>query len=70
LYKATCILLTFGYTLHLQTDTKWGGLKAGQVMSQPQPIFARIEHKTEEDAETEAGKKPKKKAKNVVAQSA
>uniref|UniRef100_A0A7C9AMR8 methionine--tRNA ligase n=1 Tax=Opuntia streptacantha TaxID=393608 RepID=A0A7C9AMR8_OPUST len=52
------------------TDTKWGGLKAGQVMSQPQPIFARIEHKTEEDAETEAGKKPKKKAKNVVAQSA
>ncbi|CAN4105937.1 unnamed protein product [Withania somnifera] len=31
------------------SDTKWGGLKAGQVMAQPTPIFARIE-----DAETKS----------------
>lgn len=25
------------------SDTKWGGLKGGQIMAQPKPIFARIE---------------------------
>ncbi|BAT93615.1 methionine--tRNA ligase, chloroplastic/mitochondrial [Vigna umbellata] len=28
-------------------DTKWGGLKGGQVMAQPKPVFARIEIQTE-----------------------
>ncbi|XP_061362750.1 methionine--tRNA ligase, chloroplastic/mitochondrial [Gastrolobium bilobum] len=28
-------------------DTKWGGLKGGQVMAQPKPVFARIENLTE-----------------------
>ncbi|KAL8251853.1 hypothetical protein R6Q59_035546 [Mikania micrantha] len=41
-----------GYTdehFHAATwsDTKWGGLKAGQVMAPPNPIFARIETVTE-----------------------
>ncbi|CAL9183407.1 unnamed protein product [Musa hybrid cultivar] len=25
-------------------DTKWGGLKAGQIMAEPKPVFARIEN--------------------------
>ncbi|KAL4184463.1 hypothetical protein AMTRI_Chr10g1140 [Amborella trichopoda] len=29
-------------------DTRWGGLKAGQVMAEPKPVFARIERKGEE----------------------
>ncbi|CAI9092443.1 OLC1v1027672C1 [Oldenlandia corymbosa var. corymbosa] len=30
------------------SDTKWGGLKGGQVMAQPRPVFSRIEdHKQE-----------------------
>ncbi|EER92662.1 methionine--tRNA ligase, chloroplastic/mitochondrial [Sorghum bicolor] len=32
-------------------DTKWGGLKAGQVMSEPKPVFARIETEAEEDGQ-------------------
>ncbi|KAJ0046175.1 hypothetical protein Pint_06258 [Pistacia integerrima] len=36
------------------SDTKWGGLKGGQVMAQPKPIFARIEQR----AETEDGSEP------------
>ncbi|XP_077223843.1 methionine--tRNA ligase, chloroplastic/mitochondrial-like [Tasmannia lanceolata] len=28
-------------------DVKWGGLKAGQVMAEPKPIFARIEVRNE-----------------------
>ncbi|KAJ0752902.1 putative methionine--tRNA ligase [Helianthus annuus] len=44
-----------GYTdqqFHAATwsDTKWGGLKGGQVMAPPTPIFARIE--TVEEAES------------------
>uniref|UniRef100_A0A5B6ZEA5 methionine--tRNA ligase n=1 Tax=Davidia involucrata TaxID=16924 RepID=A0A5B6ZEA5_DAVIN len=31
------------------SETKWGGLKGGQVMAQPKPVFARIENQTEED---------------------
>lgn len=59
------------YNVLTWSDTKWGGLKAGQVMSQPQPVFARIEPKTVgEDSEAEAVKKtPKKKSKKAAAQS-
>ncbi|KAM5558743.1 methionine--tRNA ligase, chloroplastic/mitochondrial [Rosa sericea] len=42
------------------SDTRWGGLKGGQVMAQPQPIFARIESQTEEENRVEAPKKVKK----------
>ncbi|CAD6210122.1 unnamed protein product [Miscanthus lutarioriparius] len=47
-------------------DTKWGGLKAGQVMSEPKPVFARIETETEEDAQasSKAAKGGKKKARS------
>ncbi|XP_010260579.1 PREDICTED: methionine--tRNA ligase, chloroplastic/mitochondrial [Nelumbo nucifera] len=31
------------------SDTKWGGLKQGQVMAQPKPVFARIENLVEGD---------------------
>lgn len=44
----------------MQIDTKWGGLKGGQVMAQPKPVFARIEQK----AEVEHGGEPA--AKQVV----
>ncbi|XP_077246026.1 methionine--tRNA ligase, chloroplastic/mitochondrial-like [Tasmannia lanceolata] len=27
----------------ITNDAKWGGLKTGQVMEEPKPIFARIE---------------------------
>lgn len=50
-------------------DTKWGGLKAGQVMNQPQPVFARIEPITEGEDEP-VKKMPKKKGKKAVAQNA
>lgn len=53
-----------------QSDTKWGGLKGGQVMARPIPIFARIEQRAEaEDGSEPAAKqveknkgKPKAKA--------
>ncbi|KAF7827449.1 methionine--tRNA ligase, chloroplastic/mitochondrial [Senna tora] len=38
-------------------ETKWGGLKGGQVMAQPKPVFARIENQTEEGAEGTAVQK-------------
>ncbi|GJN30665.1 hypothetical protein PR202_gb18990 [Eleusine coracana subsp. coracana] len=41
-------------------DTKWGGLKAGQVMAEPKPVFARIENETVTGAEAEAGSKAAK----------
>ncbi|RCV45983.1 hypothetical protein SEVIR_9G500300v4 [Setaria viridis] len=45
-------------------DTKWGGLKAGQVMMEPKPVFARIETETEAEAQatSKAAKGGKKKA--------
>ncbi|KAL6867626.1 hypothetical protein ACP4OV_015650 [Aristida adscensionis] len=45
-------------------DTKWGGLKAGQVMMEPKPVFARIETETEKEAQasSKAAKGGKKKA--------
>ncbi|XP_050210694.1 methionine--tRNA ligase, chloroplastic/mitochondrial isoform X2 [Mercurialis annua] len=41
------------------SETKWGGLKGGQVMAQPKPIFSRIENKTEteEDGGASSAKK-------------
>lgn len=27
----------------VKSDTRWGGLKAGQVMAEPKAVFARIE---------------------------
>lgn len=45
-------------------ETKWGGLKSGNVMAQPRPVFARIEvHMEEEDVPKVAQKVSKKKAK-------
>ncbi|CAL1387313.1 unnamed protein product [Linum trigynum] len=35
-------------------ETKWGGLKGGQVMAQPNPVFARIENPAEVATGTEA----------------
>jgi len=45
-------------------DTKWGGLKAGQVMMEPKPVFARIETETTEEAQasSKAAKGGKKKS--------
>ncbi|RZR78124.1 hypothetical protein BHM03_00003364 [Ensete ventricosum] len=34
-------------------DTKWGGLKAGQIMAEPKPVFARIENIKEVDDKNE-----------------
>ncbi|XP_004304645.1 PREDICTED: probable methionine--tRNA ligase, mitochondrial isoform X1 [Fragaria vesca subsp. vesca] len=48
------------------SDTKWGGLKGGQVMAQPQPIFARIESQTEEEKRVQAPEAPKKVKKNKL----
>ncbi|XP_059666231.1 methionine--tRNA ligase, chloroplastic/mitochondrial [Cornus florida] len=42
-------------------DTKWGGLKGGQVMAQPKPVFARIEDQTEAKDGGETKKVSKKK---------
>ncbi|KAK1273913.1 hypothetical protein QJS04_geneDACA007923 [Acorus gramineus] len=44
-------------------DTKWGGLKAGQVMPAPSPVFARIETEKEEKDSTTAKKTSNKKEK-------
>ncbi|GAB2276594.1 Methionine--tRNA ligase, chloroplastic/mitochondrial [Dionaea muscipula] len=35
-------------------DTRWGGLKAGQVMGEVKPVFARIDHQDTLDAGGEA----------------
>lgn len=43
-------------------DTKWGGLKGGQIMAQPMPVFARIE--VENEAENKKGQVKKKVGKN------
>nr|GEV41244.1 methionine--tRNA ligase, chloroplastic/mitochondrial [Tanacetum cinerariifolium] len=43
------------------SDAKWGGLKAGQVMAPPNPIFARIEVITEDEGGPPVEKKVLKK---------
>ncbi|KAL4556867.1 hypothetical protein LXL04_035033 [Taraxacum kok-saghyz] len=42
-------------------DTKWGGLKAGQVMAPPNPIFARIEVVSDDQGGGPVQKKASKK---------
>ncbi|KAL7584444.1 hypothetical protein Lser_V15G44271 [Lactuca serriola] len=42
-------------------DTQWGGLKSGQIMAPPNPIFARIEIPSESEGGTLAEKKVSKK---------
>ncbi|XP_024020474.1 methionine--tRNA ligase, chloroplastic/mitochondrial [Morus notabilis] len=39
------------------SETKWGGLKGGQVMAQPKPVFARIENQAEAENVVGAAKK-------------
>ncbi|CAK9308792.1 unnamed protein product [Citrullus colocynthis] len=46
-------------------ETKWGGLKAGQVMAPPNPVFARIEQ-TIVNGEEEIPKKPVKSKKKIA----
>ncbi|XWS66017.1 hypothetical protein CRYUN_Cryun05aG0164000 [Craigia yunnanensis] len=43
------------------SETKWGGLKGGQVMAQPKPVFTRIEQIKETENGDEAAKKVVKK---------
>ncbi|KAG5399889.1 hypothetical protein IGI04_014496 [Brassica rapa subsp. trilocularis] len=47
-------------------DTKWGGLKGGQVMAQANPVFARIELSAEKDEEEKKVKDSNKKGKAKV----
>lgn len=55
----------------LQSETKWGGLKGGQVMAQPKPVFARIENQAEAENGVESAKKVvKRKEKSPQAQQA
>lgn len=42
-------------------ETQWGGLKAGQVMAQPKPIFTRIEITQEGEDRSDASKVRKNK---------
>ncbi|KAI4348134.1 hypothetical protein L6164_008893 [Bauhinia variegata] len=49
-------------------DTKWGGLKGGQVMALPKPVFARIESQTEIEDKGAAVKTVKTKKKTKQAQ--
>ncbi|CAK9181500.1 unnamed protein product [Ilex paraguariensis] len=47
------------------SETKWGGLKGGQVMDKPKPVFARIENQTEGEDGGEATKKVGKKKEKI-----
>ncbi|KAI9115642.1 hypothetical protein K1719_013311 [Acacia pycnantha] len=49
-------------------DTEWGGLKGGQVMAQPMPVFARIESQTEVEDKGTAVEKTVKKTKQKMTQ--
>ncbi|KAF8395099.1 hypothetical protein HHK36_019040 [Tetracentron sinense] len=46
-------------------ETKWGGLKGGQVMAQPKPVFARIEDRTEGEEGGETTKEVMKAKKKI-----
>ncbi|KAI6669021.1 hypothetical protein NL676_003906 [Syzygium grande] len=37
------------------SDTRWGGLKGGEVLAQPKPVFARIENKVEVEMNAKVG---------------
>ncbi|CBI31697.3 hypothetical protein VitviT2T_019216 [Vitis vinifera] len=47
------------------SETEWGGLKSGQVMAQPKPVFARIEIEAEVGDGGEAAKKVVKKKEKI-----
>ena len=49
----------------LQSDAKWGGLKAGQVMAQPKPVFSRIENQIEDGNAGETVKAGSKDKENI-----
>ncbi|XP_078430257.1 methionyl-tRNA synthetase / methionine-tRNA ligase / MetRS (cpMetRS) [Wolffia australiana] len=42
-------------------DTKWGGLKAGQIMAEAKPVFVRIENKKDEEDAVAPQNSPKQK---------
>ncbi|GFY83617.1 methionyl-tRNA synthetase [Actinidia rufa] len=50
-------------------DTKWGGLRGGQIMAQPKPVFARIEIQKEGEDEAEVKKKISKKEREDTSKS-
>lgn len=61
---------SFDLYVCMQENTQWGGLKAGQVMADAQPIFRRIEEPIAEGAsapQKPSDKKEKKKSKQKVA---
>ncbi|CDP00066.1 unnamed protein product [Coffea canephora] len=47
------------------SDAKWGGLKAGQVMAQPKPVFSRIENQIEDGNAGETVKAGSKDKENI-----
>ncbi|XXG44404.1 hypothetical protein AAC387_Pa01g4220 [Persea americana] len=47
-------------------DTKWGGLKAGQVMAEPKPIFTKIELKREGEDSSVLVQKMRKNTKQIA----
>ncbi|KAK3034406.1 hypothetical protein RJ639_033677 [Escallonia herrerae] len=49
-------------------DTKWGGLKGGQVMAQPTPVFAKVESRLEGDGTAMTNKVGKKKERRQQSQ--
>lgn len=53
----------------MQNETKWGGLKGGQVMAQPKPVFARIESPTTVGKDGAEGTKTVTKKKDKISQS-
>lgn len=50
------------------SDTEWGGLKAGQVMAEPNPVFARFEIIKDEEAPPKAVKSRKASKKQGLVQ--
>jgi len=40
----------------VQVDTQWGGLRAGQVMANAQPIFKKLEELEPQESNTESMK--------------
>lgn len=47
-------------------DTEWGGLRAGQVMAEPEPVFARFEGEDEAPSKILKGKKKISKSQGLV----
>ncbi|KAJ0973760.1 hypothetical protein J5N97_015725 [Dioscorea zingiberensis] len=45
-------------------DAKWGGLREGQIMAEPKPIFTKIENKQEDEVAPRAVKNKKKTPQN------